>query len=242
MNNESISSERIADFYDNYAESQQKTGTNLRHYYLFSRLKKTGLKRHHHVLEVGCGIGTLTRLIHSYVKHGNVVAVDISDKSIALARKRFGNTSRIKFMVSDMKDFTYPEKFDFIVLPDVMEHIPIEHHQQLFGVLKNHMYDDSIIYINIPHPQVIEYLQKHDPGKLQIIDQEVHADVIIRNASTNGLILRSYRSYSLFNKENDYAEIILGVRNSLSNLVPYHRNAIIRHKLLLRIGYWLSIR
>ena len=242
MNNESITSERIAGFYDDYAELQQKTGTNLRHYYLFSRLKKAGLKRHHRVLEVGCGIGTLTRLIHAYVKNGNVLAVDISAKSIAFARKRFGNASRIEFMVSDMTDFTYPDNFDFIVLPDVMEHIPIEYHQQLFGVLRNHMHNDAIIYINIPHPQVIEYLRKHDPGQLQIIDQEVHADVITRNASYNGLILKSYRSYSLFNRENDYAEIILGVRNSLSSLVPYSRNAIIRHKLLLRISYWLSIR
>ncbi|MBP6978309.1 MAG: class I SAM-dependent methyltransferase [Bacteroidales bacterium] len=241
MNREPISSETIAGFYDDYAQIQQKTGTNLRHYYLFSRLKKAGLKRHHHVLEVGCGIGTLTRLIHRYVKHGKVVAVDISEKSIASARKRFGNASRIEFMVSDMQSFIYPDNFDFIVLPDVLEHIPIEQHQQLFGTLRKHMHQDSIIYINIPHPQMIEYLRKHDPGKLQVIDQEVHADTITRNAYLNDLLLKRYFSYSLFDRENDYVEIIFSVRKGLSSLIPYSRTIVIWRKLLLRIRHRLSI-
>jgi SAM-dependent methyltransferase len=239
--NHGISALDIAGYYDSYADQQQQTGTNLRHYYLIHRLKKAGLKRHHRVLEVGCGIGTLTRLIYRYVKHGNVVAVDISEKSIASARKRFGNASRIEFMVSDMQKFTYPDNFDFIVLPDVLEHIPIEQYQHLFGTLRKHMHQDSIIYINIPHPQVIEYLGKNDPGKLQIIDQEVHADTITRNAYMNDLILKTYLSYSLFDRENDYAEVILGVRRGISNLIPNARFTIIWRKLLLRIRYWLSI-
>lgn len=241
MKSEPISSETIAGYYDEYAQIQQKTGTNLRHYYLFSRLKKAGLKRHHRVLEVGCGIGALTRLIHQYVKHGNVVAVDISEKSIASARKRFGNASRIEFMVSDMQRFTYPDNFDFIILPDVLEHVPIEQHQQLFGTLRKHMHQDSIIYINIPHPQVIEYLRKNDPGKLQVIDQEVHADTITRNAYMNDLILKRYFSYSLYDRENDYAEIIFGVRKGISSLNSYSKTTLIWRKLLLRIRHWLSV-
>ncbi|HNS16437.1 MAG TPA: class I SAM-dependent methyltransferase [Bacteroidales bacterium] len=237
-----VSSEMIAGFYDGYTDSQEDKGTNLRHYHLFRRLIKAGLKRNHTLLEVGCGIGSLTGLVHGYLKQGKVVAADISEKSISIARKRLGNSSKVEFVVSDMQDFIYPGTFDFVVLADVLEHIPVEQHPKLFALLKRHMHDDSVIFINIPHPLIVRYFRKYHPDKLQIIDQEVHADLITRNAFTNGLILKSYVTYSLFNREADYVEIILTSLNELERISPCAKNHIIRRKFLLRIFYWLSIR
>lgn len=241
MDQGTVKSGEIAGFYDDYADKQQKTGTNLRHYYLFHRLKKAGLKKHHRVLEVGCGIGTLTRLIHRYVKRGRVVGVDISERSIAFARKRFGDVPRIEFKVSDMQDFSYPETFDFIVLPDVLEHIPVEQHGRLFAVLSAHMHDDSVIFINIPHPQFIEYFREHSPERLQIVDQALYADILARNCYENHLSFIFYRPYSLFNEDHDYIEIHMKVRHVLETETPVSKNFIILQKLKYRMRYWLSI-
>ncbi|MCX6233240.1 MAG: class I SAM-dependent methyltransferase [Bacteroidetes bacterium] len=237
MSSEPIQPQIVAGFYDDYTQKQQKTGTNLRHYYLFHRLKRAGLKRHHHVLEVGCGIGTLTRLIHRYVSRGHVVAADISEKSIEMANKRFGNASRIEFLVTDMQNFTYPEKFDFIVLPDVLEHIPIEQHRHLFGVLRAHMHDDSVIFINIPHSRFIEYFKENCPEKLQIIDQALQADLIVSSVCSNDLVLLRYNSYSLFHKENDYVELIIITNNKLIKPTPISSVYIIFKKLIYRVLY-----
>lgn len=235
MDQGTIKSGEIAGFYDDYADRQQRTGTNLRHYYLFHRLKKAGLKKHHRVLEVGCGIGTLTRLIHRYVKRGRVVGVDISERSIAFARKRFGDAPRIEFMVSNMQDFSYPDTFDFIVLPDVLEHIPVEQHEHLFALLRAHMHDDSVIFINIPHPQFIEYFREHSPEKLQIVDQALYADILASNCQKNNLVLLYYLPYSLYHKEHDYVEVAITIRKDLHHISPVSRNYIIIRKWWYRI-------
>lgn len=56
------------------------------------------------VLEIGCGIGTVTGLIGKVVTKGKVIAVDISVQSIGVARKNNKGKSNIQFLVSDMSD------------------------------------------------------------------------------------------------------------------------------------------
>lgn len=40
------------------------------------------------MLEIGCGVGTLTELLSQYITRGSMVAVDISTESVEIARKR----------------------------------------------------------------------------------------------------------------------------------------------------------
>ena len=98
-----------------------------------NELIKSGLRKDSVVLEVGCGVGTLTVLLNKFLSKGKLVATDISDESIEKAKKRIPNSNKIDFFVTDMKDFSYSQKFDFIVLPDVLEHIPIDQHKELFS-------------------------------------------------------------------------------------------------------------
>ena len=81
-------SSNVSEFYDQYSKQQLNTGVHIRHYTILTRLKKAGLKPNHRVLEVGCGIGTLTGLLGSYLKDGKLTAVDISPESIEIAKKR----------------------------------------------------------------------------------------------------------------------------------------------------------
>jgi trans-aconitate 2-methyltransferase len=232
-------SKEIQDYYNDYAEKQKKTGINLRHYYLFNKIIGCGLKKNHKVLEVGCGIGTFTSLLHRYLKHGKLVATDISNKSVEIAKNNIKNSESIVFITSDMSDFTYPEKFDFLILPDVLEHIQIEKHTRLFENLAALMHEDSLMIINIPHPKVIEYLREYYPEKLQVIDQPIYSDNLLINTYSNELHLVSYESYSLFHNEQDYAFIIFKKNNpvTFSEISKY---SIIIKKLINRIKYIIS--
>src|SRR5437016_5619241 len=124
----------ISKFYDTYNTGQlKKLGVNIRHRTILKNLKKAGLLPRHNVLEIGCGIGTVTSLIAKYCKQGKIVSVDISPETITDAKNIWKDLRNVEFLVSDMSDFKYNMKFDFVVLPDVLEHIPVEQHKNLFA-------------------------------------------------------------------------------------------------------------
>lgn len=228
---------QVKEWYNEFSSKQVKTSKNLRHYTLINKIINEGLNKHSKVLEIGCGIGTLTELLYNYIKKGQIVATDISDISITIAKKNIGISDRIDYIVTDMVDFNYPQKFDFIILPDVLEHIPIENHNDLFGIIVKHMHSSSKIIINIPHPKAIEYLQKVSPQKLQIIDQSIYADQLIQDTTSNNLLLLKYDSYSIFDTNFDYAFIVLTLNQEfeLNNKSKYE---IIFNKQFNKIKYY----
>lgn len=232
-------SEQIGKWYDGFAGRQVKTSVNLRHYKIMEFLASAGLSRNDRVLEIGCGIGTMTGLISRYLRRGEIVAVDISPESVEIARKRLSRASNVRFMVSDMTDFNHTEVFDFIILPDVLEHIPVEQHRQLFRTLADHMHDSSVILIHIPHPRALDYIRTTSPEQMQIIDQSLEADTLLGDACSTGLTLISYCSYSLFDREHDYAVICLRKKNEVT-LSPLPKLVIIARKLLARTKFLVN--
>ncbi len=73
-------------FYDEYVGRQLAVGVNERHHAILRWLRRFGLCRGDRVLEIGCGVGTLTGLIASAIgPEGFLLAVDLSPKSIEAA-------------------------------------------------------------------------------------------------------------------------------------------------------------
>ncbi len=80
------------------------------------------------VLEIGCGIGTDTM---NFARHGaQVTAVDLSEKSIAIARQRakvFGLEEKIRFHqgnAEQLSEFLPEERYDLIYSFGVIHHTP----------------------------------------------------------------------------------------------------------------------
>lgn len=199
----------VAGFYDQYTSYQQKTGINGRHRTIFKRLKKAGLRPDSRVLEIGCGIGTVTGLIAGFLSSGRILGTDISPKSIEIAKERLGSKSNVEFLVSDMSDFSDERKFDIVVLPDVLEHIPVAEHKNLFARIRKCMHENSVVAINIPNPYYQDWLHKNKPELLQVIDQAVYTDQLLQDVYANDLYLFSLESYCLFSNDSNYQWIIL---------------------------------
>ena len=89
----------VSNWYNSYSVRQLKTGVNLRHYTIINELIGAGLKRNSRVLEIGCGVGTLTGLMLRYLRRGMVVSTDISDESVEIARQLYGGTRRAEFKI-----------------------------------------------------------------------------------------------------------------------------------------------
>ncbi len=198
----------VKNWYNNYVGSQQKIGINIRHRTILKKAIVEGLKKDSKVLEIGCGVGTLTKLLCSHVTKGKISAVDISDESIKESTKFLSGYNNVECIVNDMSNFSNGEKYDFVILPDVMEHIPVEQHNNLFRVLSEHTHENSRILINVPHPTFIEWLRIHEPALMQIIDQPIHSDELCKNAYEHGYILASLNSYCLYHQDPDYQFIV----------------------------------
>ncbi|MBI2722013.1 MAG: methyltransferase domain-containing protein [Bacteroidetes bacterium] len=202
------SKQQVEDFYNTYKDKQKKIGVNIRHRTILKNLKSVGLKANSKVIEIGCGIGTVSGLIIKSIPSGSFTGVDISSESVEMARK-LNPAKHAEFLVSDMSKFIHKTKFDFVVLPDVLEHIPVEQHDNLFKVLNEITTKEATVLINIPEPNCLNWIRKHHPDKLQIIDQSLSMQDLLNNSYPHGFKLFSMNSYSLQYVQPDYTCIVL---------------------------------
>ena len=196
-----------ADFYDHFIKNQVESGINDRIYGLYRRLCKMGLQSNSAVLEIGCGIGTLTYLLTRKVKTGRIEATDISPQSIEYAKKNLVRPNLSLFAGDILQLEPQSKTFDYVLLFDVIEHIPVEDHTALFSRISRWMHDDSCLLINIPNPGYILFDEKNNPAALQEIDQPVFPDHLATVLAKSGLDIVQFETYSVWVK-NDYQFIV----------------------------------
>ena len=199
--------EEVEEFYDDFVKNQTNIGVSVRHRLIHKRLKGLGLRPNSNVLEVGCGIGTVSSLIIKSIPNGKFVGVDISPGSIATANKLFG-ASNATFLVDDMSAFTSDIKFDFIVFPDVLEHIPVEQHSNLFANVAKVCNDNAKVLINIPEPNALNWTRKNQPEVLQIIDQSLSMQDLLNNTYPHGFQVQSITPYAIHTDVPNYLSIV----------------------------------
>lgn len=239
-----MDNKKVIEFYNDYVDQQQDVGINERIYEMYSRLKKHGLNSNSTILELGCGIGTLTFLLSKTVTSGKIEAVDISTESIEFAKQRL-TQSNIVLKAHDVVNYTPQLKHpDFITLFDVIEHIPMERHAELFNNLNKIAGENTTILINIPSPAAIQYDIDNNPGTLQIVDQPLPIDFIVNNIVKNGLDLVSFENHSIWAvhdyqffviaKAKKYKEVKLSTQRSFFEKI---KNRIRRDLVKLKYKY-----
>lgn len=207
--------EQVEEFYDEFVEKQEKIGISIRHRLIHKKLKSIGLKETSNVLEVGCGIGTVSNLIIKSIPKGKFIGCDISPESIATAKK-LNAFSNANFIVTDMSDFSSDIKFDFIVFPDVLEHIPVDQHNKLFENVSKVCSVNAKVLINIPEPNSLNWIRNNKPELLQIIDQSLSMQDLLNNTYPHGFQVQSILPYAIHTNVDNYLSIVL-IRNSEVN-------------------------
>lgn len=233
--------EKVVSFYDQFVEKQAKTGINSRHLSILDKVKKAGLQANHRILEVGCGIGTVSHLLATQVPQGKVLAVDISPESIEKAKVLWKDQKNLGFEVSDMSDYDKKgETFDFFVFPDVLEHIPVDQHFRLFQNIQKHSHADSVIFIHIPAPRYLQWMIDNEPEKLQVIDQPLDSGDLIKNITANGFYLEKMETYGLFFEEKDYQYFVFRSAKPLRSSTPKSKWDVLKERLRIRLKYGLT--
>ena len=206
--------EEISEFYDEYVQRQLKIGANERLISLYKRLVNLGLNENSRVLELGCGVGIFTKLLNKKISTGIIEAADLSEKSIAVANDLVKNKKNVSCFVADVVHYQPQHSdFDFITLMDVIEHIPLEHHGELFKNLSRIATPKTLITINIPNPRYIDYARIHHPESLQVIDQAVELFPLMQHLENHDLELISFEKYGIWEEEDYHFMVIRKKRN-----------------------------
>ncbi len=105
------------------------------------------------VLEIGCGIGTDTI---NFARNGaQVTAIDLSEKSLEMARRRaevFGLSDRIRFFhgsAEQLQQVVPPEPYDLVYSFGVIHHTP--HPERVLEQLRNYVRPGSTVKIMVYH-------------------------------------------------------------------------------------------
>ena len=194
----------VAEFYDQRVERQLQVAFNERHLSLRRKLRSQGLGADAKVLEVGCGIGVMTALMAEVVRRGTIVAFDLSPGSIEVARAFNRGSAQVRFAVADARTVeldTSAAPFDFIVLLDILEHIPREAHPQVFARLRQLSDERTVVAINIPSPQYQRWQHEHDRSALQVIDQALDTDALLADLYAADFVLDRFETYDVWRRD-----------------------------------------
>jgi trans-aconitate 2-methyltransferase len=206
---------KCAEYYDRYAARQTRVGINLRHRSIQRWLEEFGLVPGMEVLEIGCGIGIQTQLIARRLGGtGALVAIDVSPRSVDIARSRLGGRPNVQVITGDAVDLSLERVFDVVVMPDVIEHIPVEHHRRLFANVRRWLKDDGWALIHMPNPFFLDWCHRNRPDLLQEIDQPIFTEMLMGNIVPNDLYIYYLNTYSIWVPEGDYQVIVLKPRQA----------------------------
>lgn len=181
----SVGINEIVEFYDNMLPkmAMYHTHQNSRLDKIKSQLKDF-VRPNAQVLDIGCGTGITSKFMADI--GACVTAIDISPMLIEYAKK-FSYHSSINYVIGDISAFKSNTRFDIITFIDVIEHIRDDHvYPMMKSIVKNNSHESSIIYLNTPNFNFIEFMADKYPDKLQIIDNGYSVDFIVNMLSLFG--------------------------------------------------------
>lgn len=115
--------EKVAEDFNSIAsfETEKWNRNNYYHGFLLKNLPRNCQR----TLEIGCGIGTFSRLLATRSKR--VTAIDLSPKMIEIAKTLSKSHTNIDFQVADILETNFPdEHFDAIISIATFHHLPLE--------------------------------------------------------------------------------------------------------------------
>lgn len=106
------------------------------------------------ILDIGSADGTFTKVIIEKSKAQKVIGIDVLEKSVSYAKRRFARSKKVSFRVADAHKLPFPDRsFDAVFCLETMEHVedPQKVVSEMFRVLK----DDGYAVVLVPNENLL---------------------------------------------------------------------------------------
>ncbi|KAL3642073.1 hypothetical protein CASFOL_012888 [Castilleja foliolosa] len=130
-------------------------------------IEKARVSKNHHVLEIGCGWGTLA--IEVVKRTGcKYTGITLSEEQLKYAQvkvKEAGLQDHIKFLLCDYRQLPETEKYDRIISCEMLEAVGHEFMENFFRCCDSVLDDDGLLvlqFISIPDGRYDEYRRSSD--------------------------------------------------------------------------------
>lgn len=146
----------------------------------------TGVSTGNAVLDVGTGTGVILPVLHAYVGDcGKITAIDISDRMIAVARRKY-NYPNVEFVVGDVMENRFQEEqFDCIICYSMFPHF--EDQKAAIALLATYLKKDGkLVICHSQSREAINSLHRDLTGPVQN-DRLPTAEVLIQYLTEVGL-------------------------------------------------------
>lgn len=124
------------------------------------------------VLDIGAGTGLFSSIVLEKYPNARITLIDLSDKMLKVAKKRFSDHSDFKYIVADYTKYEFDDKFDIIISALSIHHLSADDKETLYKKAYN-MLSDGGVFINAdqvlsPSPEIEKLhseLWKHEVEK-----------------------------------------------------------------------------
>ncbi|KAL3506178.1 hypothetical protein ACH5RR_031560 [Cinchona calisaya] len=130
-------------------------------------IEKARISKEHHVLEIGCGWGSLA--IEVVKRTGcQYTGITLSEKQLKYAEqkvKEVGLQDHIRFLLCDYRQLPETYKYDRIISCEMLEAVGHEYMEKFFSSCNSVLAEDGILvlqFISIPDERYEEYRQSSD--------------------------------------------------------------------------------
>ncbi len=205
----------VQDFYDDFLESRMLSyrlkGGNARLERAIERITSV-LRPGESLLDLGCGIGLVAEQVAERMDHRlRCWACDLSPRNIWYARETVTSPAITFFVADVVANFDAVtdtvQQVDVVTLVDVIEHIPVAHHDELFRNIARVTRAGSRIVLTYPSPLYQEHLRRENPAGLQIIDEDVDFDALSGAAAAHGFLLKHFSLEDVWMR-NQYVHVV----------------------------------
>jgi tRNA (cmo5U34)-methyltransferase len=87
------------------------------------------------ILDLGAGTGLFSSLVLQKYPKAHLTLIDLSDKMLEGARRRFNDTSNVQYIVGDYSSHVYTDSYDFVISSLSIHHLTDTSKRQMFKTI-----------------------------------------------------------------------------------------------------------
>lgn len=118
------------------------------HYSRF--VKDLHLSGSEEVMEFGSGPGVMSRMIARRLREGSLTCVDASRNWLEYAKRNLRGAQNVSFMLGNVSQMQFPQRFDLIVIHYVLHEIPESQRAGIVSALSSNLKEGGRIRVREP--------------------------------------------------------------------------------------------